>query len=94
MTKEQKSYIMILLKDSNMSISEVADKLMIRYPTVYSIKRNFEWYKDHNLAPLCDIQQKKRISKASTKYIEEFVSKQKESFTMGDIRKAVKINKN
>ena len=43
MAKEQKSYIMILLKDSNMSISEVADKLIIRNSTVYSIKRGFEW---------------------------------------------------
>ena len=94
MTKEQKSYIMILLKDSNMSISEVTDKIMVRYSTVYSIKRDFEWYKDHNLAPFSDIQQKKRTPKVSTKYIKEFVSKQKESFTIRDIKKAVKIHKN
>ena len=85
---------MVLLKDSNMNISEVSDKLMIRYPTVYSSKRDFEWYKDHNSVPFSDIQQKKRISKESTKYIEEYVSKQKESFTIRDIKNAVKINKN
>ena len=73
-----------------MNISKVSKMLMIGYSTVYSIKKEFDWNLNHDIAPFSNIQPKKRISKASIKAIDEYLFNQSESISVNDISKAVK----
>ena len=90
LTKEQKLYVIECLRRPGMCISKVAKMLMMRYSTVYSIKKEFDWDFNHDVSPFGNVQQRKRISKASIKAIDEYLSNQRESFTVNDINKAVK----
>ena len=62
-----------------MSISKIAQKLILRYSTVYSIIKEYNWYKEHDIKPFSINNQKKRISKESEKDIEELIWSQKKS---------------
>ena len=44
-----------------MNISKVYMMLVIGYSTVNSIKKEFDWNLNHDIAPFSNIQSKKRI---------------------------------
>ena len=92
--KEQKSYIIKWYEESKRSISKTAQKLVLGYSTVYSIIKEYDWYKDNDVEPFSINNEKKRISKESEKVIKDFVWNQKEAFTINDISKAVRIETN
>ena len=83
-----------VLKKSDMNISKVAHKLMMGYPSVYHVMKEYEWFIKHNIDPFSDIQHKKRLSKESMKEIQEFVLKSKNSFAIKDLIVAVKEKAN
>ena len=91
LTKEQKLYVIECLIRPGMCISKVAKMLMMGYSTVYSIKKEFDWDLNYDGSPFGNVQQRKRISKASIKEIGEYLSNQTESFTINDISKAVNV---
>ena len=62
---------------------------MMGYSTVYQIKKDFEWDTNHGTNPFSNIRENKRLSKLSKKVINNYISSQKDSFTIGDIRKAI-----
>ena len=89
LTKDQKYFIIDCLIKYKMSISKVADQLMMGYSTVYQIKKDFEWDTNHGTNPFSNIRENKRLSKLLKKVINNYISSQKDSFTIGDIRKAI-----
>ena len=89
LTKDQKCFIIDCLIKYKMSISKVVDRLMMGYSTVYQIKKDFEWDTNHGTNPFSNIRENKRLSKLSKKVINNYISSQKDSFTIGDIRKAI-----
>ena len=74
-----------------MWVSQVAKKLLLNYSTIYSIKKEYSYDLNQFVVPFNYIQQKRRISKALVKAIYEFLSDQKESFTIKDVVREVKI---
>ena len=78
--KEQKLYIIECYENSKMGISKIAQRLMLGYSTVYSIIKEYLWHKEDNKEPFCSLNEKKRISKAWKKVINDFIWNQKESF--------------